>query len=996
MKNRQSLLLWMLLFLGSVSVFAQHAVKGRITDAKTGEPLIGVNVVLRGSSESGTISDLNGNYSLSVPESSSLIFSYIGYVTQEVSVEGKSVLDVSLSEDMEALEEVVVIGYGTMKKSDLTGSLSSVKSEDLTAYAVPNPVQALQGRAPGVQVTSNTGSPEGNFTIRIRGANSIKGSNDPLYIIDGFPANMSSVNPDDIESLEVLKDASATAIYGSRGSNGVVLITTKSGRKGKTTVTYDGSYGIQSQIKKLEMMDATEYMMFYNEQQLNNAGKEFFTADEIAFAGKGTDWQELVYKDAPLQTHSLSIAGGNDKTKFYVSGSLFLRDGIIKNSSYDKYNVRSNIDHKINDKFNAGANLSYTRTNKSMKSSGGGNRGGSLIGASISAPPTLFPYNEDGSYNNLQLAYPFMSNALFNPLNLINETSSKTKADLVNVNVFLEYKPIRGLSLKATIGVETLNYTSNNYNSSRYLYGASSASLSSNQQTTIVNENIMNYDLTVHDDHNLNFMGGFTYQQYLGTSFGASGTDFISDAPEAWGLGAAANFGTPSSGYTKWVLMSYLARANYSYKGRYMATVSFRADGSSRYSEGNKWGYFPAAALAWRISDEAFFKDISWLSDLKLRLGYGETGSTAINPYSTLNMLSQGKAALGSGLVTSYAPSSTLPSELKWETTSQWNIGLDLSLFKSRLRITADYYDKTTRDLLNNVSLPTSSGYTTTVKNVGKMGNRGFELLVEGDVFQQKEFSWTLSANLGLNKNKIKELYGGQDIYGSTVGLAYVEDFVTLLREGEPLGVYYVYHDTGFDENGNMTYGDKDGNGVYDNNDKYIAGSPHPDFTYGINSSLTFKDFEFSFFLYGSQGNDVYNVTETANYDMGMGLNLRREVFNSHWSSTNTAEQNLMAKYPRPAANHNIKHSDRFVEDGSYLRLKNIMLGYNLPVKKWNVKNWLSAIKVYVSAQNLFTITGYSGMDPEVNSWGGDTNAGLDYLTYPNVKTITFGVKVQF
>ena len=756
------------------------------------------------------------------------------------------------------------------------------------------------------------------------------------------------------------------------------------------------SYGIQSQIKKLEMMDATEYMMFYNEQQLNNAGKEFFTADEIAFAGKGTDWQELVYKDAPLQTHSLSIAGGNDKTKFYVSGSLFLRDGIIKNSSYDKYNVRSNIDHKINDKFNAGANLSYTRTNKSMKSSGGGNRGGSLIGASISAPPTLFPYNEDGSYNNLQLAYPFMSNALFNPLNLINETSSKTKADLVNVNGFLEYKPIRGLSLKATIGVETLNYTSNNYNSSRYLYGASSASLSSNQQTTIVNENIMNYDLTVHDDHNLNFMGGFTYQQYLGTSFGASGTDFISDAPEAWGLGAAANFGTPSSGYTKWVLMSYLARANYSYKGRYMATVSFRADGSSRYSEGNKWGYFPAAALAWRISDEAFLKDISWLSDLKLRLGYGETGSTAINPYSTLNMLSQGKAALGSGLVTSYAPSSTLPSELKWETTSQWNIGLDLSLFKSRLRITADYYDKTTRDLLNNVSLPTSSGYTTTVKNVGKMGNRGFELLVEGDVFQQKEFSWTLSANLGLNKNKIKELYGGQDIYGSTVGLSYVEDFVTLLREGEPLGVYYVYHDTGFDENGNMTYEDKDGNGVYDNNDKYIAGSPHPDFTYGINSSLTFKDFEFSFFLYGSQGNDVYNVTETANYDMGMGLNLRREVFNSHWSSTNTAEQNLMAKYPRPAANHNIKHSDRFVEDGSYLRLKNIMLGYNLPVKKWNVKNWLSAIKVYVSAQNLFTITGYSGMDPEVNSWGGDTNAGLDYLTYPNVKTITFGVKVQF
>ena len=994
----QRLFFLALLSIIAIGAYAQgKTVSGTVLD-KSGESVIGASVVVKGTTN-GTITDFDGKFTLSnVPNNASLEISFVGYKTQVIPVQGKNTFNVTMVEDTEVLDEVVVVGYGVQKKSDVTGAMARVGEKELKAMPVKNALEGMQGKTAGVDITSSQ-RPGEVGSINIRGVRSITADQGPLYVVDGMiiqNGGIENINPSDIESIDVLKDASATAIYGSRGSNGVVLITTKSGRKGKTTVTYDGSYGIQSQIKKLEMMDATEYMMFYNEQQLNNAGKEFFTADEIAFAGKGTDWQELVYKDAPLQTHSLSIAGGNDKTKFYVSGSLFLRDGIIKNSSYDKYNVRSNIDHKINDKFNAGANLSYTRTNKSMKSSGGGNRGGSLIGASISAPPTLFPYNEDGSYNNLQLAYPFMSNALFNPLNLINETSSKTKADLVNVNGFLEYKPIRGLSLKATIGVETLNYTSNNYNSSRYLYGASSASLSSNQQTTIVNENIMNYDLTVHDDHNLNFMGGFTYQQYLGTSFGASGTDFISDAPEAWGLGAAANFGTPSSGYTKWVLMSYLARANYSYKGRYMATVSFRADGSSRYSEGNKWGYFPAAALAWRISDEAFFKDISWLSDLKLRLGYGETGSTAINPYSTLNMLSQGKAALGSGLVTSYAPSSTLPSELKWETTSQWNIGLDLSLFKSRLRITADYYDKTTRDLLNNVSLPTSSGYTTTVKNVGKMGNRGFELLVEGDVFQQKEFSWTLSANLGLNKNKIKELYGGQDIYGSTVGLAYVEDFVTLLREGEPLGVYYVYHDTGFDENGNMTYEDKDGNGVYDNNDKYIAGSPHPDFTYGINSSLTFKDFEFSFFLYGSQGNDVYNVTETANYDMGMGLNLRREVFNSHWSSTNTAEQNLMAKYPRPAANHNIKHSDRFVEDGSYLRLKNIMLGYNLPVKKWNVKNWLSAIKVYVSAQNLFTITGYSGMDPEVNSWGGDTNAGLDYLTYPNVKTITFGVKVQF
>lgn len=969
-------------------------VTGTIVDP-SGMPVIGANVKVKGTTN-GTITDMNGHFSLEVEEGAVLQISYIGYANQEIEVGNQNKLSIALKEDAEALDELVVVGYGMMKKSDLTGSLSSVNSEDLTAFAVSNPIQALQGRAAGVNITTNSGSPEGSFTVRIRGANSIRANNDPLYIVDGFPANVSSVNPDDIESVEVLKDASASAIYGSRGSNGVVLITTKSGRKGRTQVSYDGSYGFQSHINKLDMMDATDYMLFYNEQQLNDKGAAYFTSDQIAAAGKGTNWQDLTYRTAPLQTHSLSISGGNDKTDFYIGSYIFLRDGIIQNSGYKKYQARTNINHKISDYFNVGARLAYTRTTTDRQSSSGGNRGGSLIGASISAPPTLTPYNDDGSYQNLQLAYPFMSNALYNPLNIINETSNQTKADLVNFNGFLEWKPVKGLSLKTSVGLEALNYIGYNYTSSKYLYGTSSASLSNNQQTTIVNENIANYDLEINKDNRLNLMGGFTYQQYIGTSMGASGTDFLSDAPGAWGLPAAATFGNPSAGYTKWVLMSYLARANYSYKGRYMATVSFRADGSSRYSEGNKWGYFPAAALAWRISDEGFLRDVDWMSDLKLRLGYGETGSASIDPYSTLNMLSQGKTPLGSGVVTNYSPSSTLPSDLKWETTAQWNVGIDVAFFKSRLRVTADYYDKLTRDLLNSVSLPTSSGYTTTVQNVGKMRNRGFELLVEGDVFQTKNFNWTLSANLGLNRNKIEELYGGQDIYGGSVGLAYVEDFVTILREGESFGTFYVYHDTGFDENGNMTYEDKNADGIYDNNDKYIAGCAMPDFTYGLNSSMTFKDFEFSFFLYGSQGNDIYNVTETANYDMGMGLNLRQEVFDSHWSTNNTLEQNLAAQYPRPAANHNIKHSDRFIEDGSYLRLKNIMLGYNLPVKKWGVKNWLSTVKIYVSAQNLFTITGYSGIDPEVNSWGGDTNAGLDYLTYPNVKTWTIGAKVKF
>lgn len=537
MKNRQSFLLWMLLFFGSVSVFAQHAVKGRITDAKTREPLVGVNVVLKGSSESGTISDLNGNYSLSVPESSSLIFSYIGYVTQEISVKGQSVLNVALSEDMEALEEVVVIGYGTMRKRDLTGSLTQVKAEDMQAITVPNPIQALQGRVPGVVITTNTGSPEGNFTIRVRGTNSIRGGNDPLYVVDGMPVNPSSINSQDIESVEVLKDASATAIYGSRGANGVILITTKKGKTGATSVTYDGSYGIQSLIKKMDMMDATEWAQIVNEQQLNDVGKEYFTAEQVAAFGKGVDWQDLVYKDAPIQNHNLTISGGNEKTQILVSGSMMLRDGIIKPSSYNKYNLRGNINHKINDKFDVALIMAYARTTKDQQNSSGGNRGSSVIGAAISAPPSVSPYNEDGSYNNIMLSYPFMSNALYNPLNVINEQRSKVKANLINTNAALTYKPIKGLSLKASIGVENLDYRTDSYTTSKYLYGSNSASVSQNTETTIINENIANYNITIAEDHRLDFTGGFTYQQYEGRSMSVSGSGFISDVPESDQLG---------------------------------------------------------------------------------------------------------------------------------------------------------------------------------------------------------------------------------------------------------------------------------------------------------------------------------------------------------------------------------------------------------------------------------------------------------------------------
>lgn len=980
------------LCLGICVTMAQDTVSGQVTDEE-GNPLEGVSVSVKGAT-AATSTNTEGTYSLSAKQGDILIFRYVGYSSMELAVGENLTVNVKLQPTQESLDEVVVVGYGTMKKRDVTGAIASVSGQKMAEYVVPNPVQALQGRAAGVVVTTNSGAPQGNFTIRIRGSNSIRGGNDPLYIIDGMPSSPSSVNSLDIESVEVLKDASATAIYGSRASNGVVLITTKRGKPGKASVAYDVNYGIQSQIRKLDMMNATEWATFYNEQQLNDVGKAYFTDEQVAAFGEGLDWQSLVFNDAPVQNHNLMVMGGSEKARVLVSGSVMARDGIIPNSNYDKYNLRSNIDYDVSDKFNLQLNMVYTRTGRSDQNSGGGNRGGSLIGGTLASPPSLQPYNEDGSYQNLQLAYPFMSNALQNPMNIINETSNLTNANLGNVNLALGYEFIKGLSLRSSLGLESNDYQTDFYRTSKFLYGASNAQVTNQQDMTIVNENILNYHTEI-QNHEFDAVGGFTYQQYVGKSSSMAGSDFVSDTPGAGQISGAAIFDIPSTGYTKWVLMSYLGRINYSYQGKYVVTLSARADGSSRYSTGDKWGFFPSAAVAWRISQERFLSDVDWLSEAKLRVGYGRTGSTAIDPYATLNLLSQGKTPIDGDMGTFYAPSTTLPSNLRWETTDQVNIGLDIGLLANRLRMTIDYYDKTTKDLLNSVVLPPSSGYANTIRNIGKMANKGFEVFIEGDVVNREQMRWTLSGNLSLNRNKVVALYGGDDVYGSNVNLSYINDFIHLIREGQPIGVFFTYQENGYTADGNLQYVDQDNNGTLSRADKFITGNPHPDFTYGFNSDLSYKGFDFSLFFQGSYGNDLFNVGETANLDQGMGLNLRREVLYSHWKPDNTPEANAAAKYPRVSRSVAVQYSDRFVEDGSYLRLKNISLGYNLPLQKWGI-NWCNQFKVYVSAQNLWTLTNYSGMDPEVNSMGGNINIGVDYLTYPNVKTVSFGARVQF
>lgn len=971
-------------------------VHGTVKDEK-GEPVIGATVRPQGS-RGGTVTDLDGRFEVEAPDDGVLEFSYIGYKTQLVNVRGKRQFAVTMVENVNDLNETVVIGYGTMKRRDLTGSITSVKGEKLTDVTVPQPLMALQGKAAGVLVTQNTGAPNGNFKIRIRGNNSIYGGNDPLILVDGTPAYASSVDPYDIESVEILKDASATAIYGSRGANGVVLITSKSGKKSKTSIQYDGSIGVQTRMGHYDLMNAQEYAKYINIWRTNDAGEPYFTDDQINAMGDGYDWQNAAYHDAMVTQHHLSVNGGNEKTQAMISGSVFDRDGLVKESSYRKINIRSNVTHNFNDHFTAVMNFAYTNSHNSKPQGlSGGDHGKSIIGASYGAPPTLTPYNDDGSYCNLTLDYPFMPNVLINPINYLNETSYKNKSEVLEINGSLAYKPIKGLTLKTSLALQSTNVREDGYSTKNIINSTNSAWISSSNDETLVNENTINYTTTIAKKHDLNVMAGYTYQQETYKPLSMSGSGFISDEPGVYNM-ANANLQNPASaGYSKWVLASWLGRINYSYAGRYMATFSMRADGSSRYSEGHKWGYFPSAALAWRISDEKFMKPLTWLDNLKLRLGYGETGSSAIGAYATLAMMSTAQVTTGNGIEIAYYPSRNFTSDLRWETTEQWNIGLDLAMFNSRLRMTADYYIKNTRNLLNNVPMALSTGFTSSIQNIGKMRNKGFELTIDYDAIRNKDMFWTVSGNISANRNKVVKLYGGTDIHGSNYPYVNIGgSYVNLIREGEPLGVFYTYKEDGYDENGHIKYVDFNEDGKITDADRYISGDPNPDFFYGLSSTFNYKGLELSVLFQGTVGNDIFNGVEISNLDYGYGLNCSRDVLYSHWDASNSAEQNANAKYPLISEKQTINISDRFIENGSYLRLKNISLGYSLPVQKWSIGKWVKGINVYVSAQNLFTITGYSGTDPEVSANGSDVSAGWDFLQYPSVRTYTFGMKLKF
>jgi TonB-linked SusC/RagA family outer membrane protein len=971
----------------------EAVITGIIKDAE-GNSLPGATVQIKGT-ETGAISDDSGKYSIAIPAGQTdvvLVFSFLGFETKEVKLGDQTSIDVTLGTDDQELDEVVVIGYGSTRKADLTGSVAQVNSDQLNAFPTSNVLQSLNGRAPGVQVIQNNGAPGGGVSVRIRGANSIQGDNDPLYVIDGFPfsGNPTNLNNADIASIEVLKDASATAIYGSRGANGVVLITTKNGSGAGTVVEFDAAYSVQSLRKKLDLMNANQYAQLMNIQAENDGLSPYFTDAEVSSFRGGTDWQDEIFQSAPIKNTSLSVSGGGENTQFLVGGSIFQQDGIIKGSDYDRYSLRSNVNHKISDKFKVDFNSTLTRLVTARRDSEGGSRGASMIGAALVASPLSNPYNPDGSINNLADDFPFISPDIVNPFYFIDEQTTTITANVVLANAAISYNPIPEITIKISGGIENRDDRTDNYRSTNFLNSDGSASVTTSQYLSRLNENTITYEDIFNEKHSLNVLAGFTYQDFTTRYVAGSGAGFLSDLYETDNLGAAQTPGIPTSGFSNSVLLSYLGRVNYGFDNKYLFTASFRADGSSRYSEGSKWGYFPSGAVAWKVSEEDFMKSQESISTLKLRSSWGLTGSQAIDPYATLNRLFPGYTVFGDELYNFLAPGSTLPGDLKWETTEQFDLGLDLGLWKDRIVLGFDYYIKTTDDLLSTVRLPSSFGYTTTIANVGSIENRGVELSLYAQILSS-DFRWNLDGNISFNRNKVLSLNDGRPLLTNYINVITVADNFSIMEEGRPLGQFWGYQENGYTETGTIRYRDLNNDGQITEADKTYIGNPNPDFFYGINSNMSYKGFQLDLFFQGSKGNDIMNVSAiSSTMDYGQGLNMPSEVLEDHWTPQNTD-----AKYPKISRNNNTRVSDRFVEDGSYLRLKNILLAYNFPLKNSKGK-FLQTLRVYASGQNLLTFTNYSWWDPEVNSKGADNTLGIDHFGYPIPKSYTIGLNATF
>ena len=980
-----------------VSVFSQAnkiTVTGKVVD-NSGETLPGVSVLVKGTT-TGSTTDANGLYRITVPSDAQLVFSFTGFSSQIVPVNGQQNIDVTLTPDLaeQKLNQVVVVGYGTQRKKDLTGSLASVSSDDYKNQPVVNVASALQGRASGVSVTSASGAPGGAIKIRIRGANSINSSNEPLYVVDGVAlgsTGLQDIDVNDIASMEILKDASATAIYGSRGANGVVLITTKSGHSGKTSVTYNAFVGINQLPKKYNLLDAVGYAKLVNHIDQANT---FPNPDSLA--GKGTDWQDMLYRNGITQNHQLSISGGNGKTKFYLSGNYVDQTGIIVNTSEKKYSLRSNVSTSIGKKIKVGLDIAGSH----IQSHNNGDLGGigNPVIATLVWPPTAPVYLDKatGEYNRSVNAPIY-----FNPYMMAMEKDNDGFSNSALINGSVKYDITSWLSLNVNLGLDALLYRSAYLNNAWINPTAQASGENSSVSSTLQNSDILTFNRTFKGVHHVTATAIYEQTSNKYNGFGANGSGLSSTEYGYYNLGLNSAQGISSS-FSNWGLESYVGRLSYDYKGKYLFTATYRADGSSKFQNSkNKWGYFPSAAVGWRLSDEPFIEALNIFSNLKLRGSYGVTGNQGISPYSTLGLLSSQQYSYGTEtLYQGYTLGNPPNPNLKWESTYQSDIGIDAGFLDGKVSFIFDYYNKNTKDLLLQKTIPDYNGGGAQWVNLGEVNNKGFEFSINATPVSTDRFSWNTTFNFSSFRNKVVSL-GGQDMVNvPPPGSGFINTNLQVVKVGYPLGSFYLIpwdgiygkgQSTGGFSEGDNKYIDVNGNGTIGYEDRVIAGSALPKYQWGFNNDLTYKNFTLNVFILASQGNKIFNATYAAAAIPSSDVKYPTLAESAnYWTA-----QNPSSKWADPASqtNRNYIESTQFLQDGSFVRLKNVNLSYTIGRKLIRIAD----VTVFVSGQNLITLTNYKGYDPEADTMGNnDSAAGIDLGAYPNPKTYTIGLRANF
>ena len=1028
----------------------QGAITGTVTDAGTGEPLPGVSVAVEGT-QLGAATGADGTYTIRgvEPGTYTVRASFVGYgdeVEEGVEVqEGQTTtVDVAMQQEQVSLDEVVVVGYGEQQRRDLTGAVSSVSSEEIEAAPSSSVEQALQGRVAGVQVTQNSSKPGGGISVRIRGTGSVQSGAEPLYVIDGVPVYnnpnsvpgsggegggqvspnpLSSINPQDIESIEVLKDASATAIYGARGANGVVLITTKQGRGGETRVDFSSSLGTQRVAGTYDLVSASQYAQLVNERRVQSGSDPIFENPESF--GAGNDTQDLIYDAATMQNYQLGVRGGGDQTNFVLSGNFHDEEGVVRGSGFRRYSFRANIDRDVSDRFRVGTNVTVGRSLYNQTPTEGESAVRGAVGGALLTPALFALRNENGEYVSSVEAASALSQALGNetstfpnPLAQINEISDETAINRVLGNAYAEFDLMENLYVRTNFGADIEDIAREGYVTRFAPYsgrGTSSASDLTSQRRNFLSENLLKYNATFSDVHSVDATAGFTWQRETSEGQGIYTSNFINDITRNDDLGAGNPEGGPNvySFASEWTLLSYLGRVNYTYDDTYLFTVTGRYDGSSKFGEGNKWGFFPSGAVGWRIIEEDFMQEQDVFSNLKLRVSYGVAGNQEIGTYSSLASLATttynflGQQRIG------FIPESVANPDLKWEESRQLDVGLDMGFLDQRVRVTADYYRKNTDDLILPVTLPMESDFNTAIQNTGSIRNTGFEFSVGADLLtgQDGGFSWSSNFNASVNDNEVTDLGVSSEFFGPRVEAGrQVFENGSLVREDAPIGAFFGYQTDGVfsDQDeidaygvqpdaqpGDLKFVDTNGDGEISAADRTVLGTPYADYTFGWDNRFSYGGFGLTFALEGSQGNDVTNLNLIRLEVEGSTVsNATARRFEDRWTP-----ENRDADYPRAGYRPGSERvrNDRLVEDASYIRLTNVTLSYDLPMDLIGIGGSVRSARFYVRGRDLVTITDYSGYNPNVNSKASAAiNRGYDQNAYPFARKYTVGLDLRF